>query len=304
MNLENLDMRIEENVLKFLLKHEFTKEIEEAKEYFYNNLEKAQIMIDFNSWLIYDYKMKDGKSFIEKYYNATKNQLSDEEREWIKKKIESFISLYEVKEIKENKVKLKDIFTKTEFWVDMDCKEINKKDLILGRMIEFLNEYKFIGDSIYIPAIFKNTIERNIIVQYEGYKEKNQYATLEKFLKNNSLLLQKYIAIIMDVTYETENEESYNVWQSTYLIKDLKNIKETLLRYKEIKLDIEEDGSYYFKLFSEGELLAEIVLENNKIELECTSEKDRIKAKKIIESILEDSVKYYKDEIVRLDDLV
>ncbi|QZY56523.1 hypothetical protein [Crassaminicella profunda] len=309
MNFENLEMVIEENVLKFLLEDKFQRDIEEAKVYFDNcvgeEVTNDKMMIDFNSWLIYDYRMKDGAAFIEKYYESTKGELSQEERVFIEKRMQSYLSIYEVKELKENKGLLKDIFAKTEILVNLGkFHEKQCKDLIFGRIIKIENEAMFIGNIMYIPALFQNSIERNVIFKYEEYKGKNQYATWKEFLKKNSLLIQKHVDVIADVTNETENEDAYNVWQSIYLIHDVKTIEGILQKHEGIQLDFEEEGSCYFKIFDKDELLAEMVLEKNRIELECNSENERIKVKKLIESILGDLAKHYKDEIIGLEDIV
>ncbi|QXM06221.1 hypothetical protein [Crassaminicella indica] len=309
MNYENLEMIIEENILKFLLDDEFRKDIEEAKAYFDRSIGEEgtndKMMIDFNSWLIYDYIMKDGNTFIEKYHERMKGQLSQKESELIQRKINSYLSIYEIKELNEDRGLLRDIFTKIDVFVNLEkFHKAQCKDLILGRMIEIKNRSKFVGNSIYIPAIFKNAIEKHILLKYEEYKGKNRYATWQEFLKKNSLLLQKYVDVITDVTKETDDKDEYNVLQSIYLIDDLKTIKEILQKHKEIQLDFEDDGSYYFKFFDKEGILAEIVLEKNRIELECNSEKDRIKVKKIIESILGDLAKHYKDEVVGLEDIL
>ncbi|MCT4621171.1 MAG: hypothetical protein N4A62_17505 [Marinisporobacter sp.] len=306
MNFESLEIGIEENVLKFLSKYEFQKHIEEAKVYFDTyvgeEITNDKMMIDFNTWLIYDYKMKDGSTFIEKYYEKKKEELSEEEKEFIQKKMKSFLSIYE---IKESEGVLEDIFTKKEVYVYLGKNtEIKCKDLIFGRIIEIEKRTMFVGNTIYIPELFKNSIERNILFKYEEYKGKNQYATWEEFLKGNSLLLQKHVDIIADVTNETENEDAYNVWQSIYLISDVKTIKELLQKHQGVQLDFEEEGSYYLKYFDQEELVAEMVLEKNRLELECNSENDRIKMKKIIESVLGDLGKHYKDEIIGLEDIV
>ncbi|TCO80073.1 hypothetical protein [Marinisporobacter balticus] len=309
MNLQNLEMKIEENVLNFLVKGKFNEDIEDAKEYFNRNFGEVMVndkwIIDFNSWLIYDYKMKKGKTIIEKYHEFMEDQLSDEENEWIEKRIQSYLSLYELKRIEENEGLLQDIFTKKEYWINLDqIQEMKSRDLILARRIKIAKQYKLIGNTIYVPEIFRNDIEKNILIQYEEYKYKSKYGSVEEFLKSNRLLLEKYIEIIIDVTQETEDEESYNVWQSIYIIHDIKEVKQKLLNHEAVQLDYEENVNCYFRLVSDNRLLAEIVLGNNRIELECTSESDRINTKKMIQSILGDLVKHYKDEVIGIESII
>lgn len=309
MNLKNFEIQIEEKILAFLSQPQFRDEIECAREYFYRKLAGAnieEIALDFNSWLIYDYKLKDHQTFFQKYFDMIKENLSDEEIVYMQKKMDSFLSLYQLKEIRNNKGLFQDIFTKVELWIDLDyLEEIKIKDLVLARMMEISNKGQFFGDKIYVPAIFKSSIERNMLEQYEAYRAKNRYGSWKDFLKNDQLLLYNYIGIVLDVTtHQVEEEDIYNVWQSIYLVKDSKKIRQILLKHEEIKFDFEENQICYFKLFRSGYILAEIVLSHHKMEVECTSEQERVQSKKMIQSILGDLAKHYKDEVVRIDDIV
>lgn len=307
MDIQSLEMKIEEDVLAFLIQTKFKKDVERAEKNFYRTYEEEineTVSVDFNAWLIYDYKMEEGQSFIQKYLEDTRTSLTDQEKEFIINRKKSFLSLYELKEIRKDQGVLRDVFTKLDYIINLNqIKKINVGDLILSRIIEFSNEYKLVGGKLYIPSMFKITIEKNIFEEYERYKNTNKYGTWQKFLKENSILLQKYIGVIDNVMKQAQGEDEYNVWQSTYLINDHKKIEEVFLKDQRLKLDFKEDGLYYFKFLYDG-LAAEIVLEKNKLELECTSEHDRIEIKKEIELILGDLVRHYKDEIIKIDDII
>ncbi|WZL74597.1 hypothetical protein QBE52_07865 [Clostridiaceae bacterium 35-E11] len=309
MDFKDLAIQTEENTLAFLSHPQFRDEIEYARKYFYDKLADANIeemTLDFNAWLMYDYKMKDHKTVFQKYFDTIKDNLSEKEIAYIQKQMASFLSLYQLKEIKGNQGLFQDIFRKVEFWIELDdLEEMRVKDLVLTRIIQIVNKYQFFGEKICISAMFKSTIERNMLEQYEIYKAKNRYGTWENFLKDDSILLYKYIGIILDVTtHELEEESTYNVWQSIYLVKEAKIIKENLLKHKSIKLDFEENQMGYFKLFDERYILAEIVLTPHRMEVECTSEQERDRAKEMIQLILGDLVKYYGDEVITIDDIV
>lgn len=311
MKAESLELKIEEDVLSFLSMPQFRKEIEGAKDYFYNYIEQGDmnrdLQMDFNSWLIYDYRLQDGKTFLEKYYHTEKEHLSEEEKCFIQNQLNAYLSIYEIYEIQGDNVRIRDIFVKEEYFIPLDnIDDAKTKELVLARVMENGGQYRLTGNKQYIPGIFKSTMERNIYEYYEDYKNKNRFGTWKTFLRDHSELLYKYLGIIEEllIRQEEEDDERYRVWQSVYLIKDTRNIKQMLLAYDQIELDGEDRGSCYFKLMSNKKILGELVLKNNRLELECVSENDRKTAKKFIEKILGENGKHYKDEIFSIEDLV
>ncbi|WP_053957592.1 hypothetical protein [Inediibacterium massiliense] len=306
MDFYNLTMNIEEKVLKFLIEYE--EDVQMAKKEF-DQLCKAMqndenMLIDFNEWLIYDYKGIDGKTWIQKYYEQQKEDLTQEEKVFIQKRIDSYLSIYELKESKDHKGKFEDLFTKKYEYIDLQTiEDVQIKDLVLARIIKTSGHVYFYRP-IYIPPIFKKSIERNIITKYNEYKEKTSYGNWENFLKNNTLLLQEYLGVITQVLDQKEDEEEYKVWQSIYILKDEKKVIQQLKKNEMIQLDFEERDYTIFKLFDKDELLAEISIQKNKVEVECNSKGACIKAKKIIENILKEDIKHYKDEVLELDDLL
>lgn len=310
MNLDYLAASVEEDILIYALQSSFLEEIEAAKNSFYEvigELDTSHEMIaDFNTWLIYDYKGKGNTTFIERYHKAALEKLSQEENVFISQVEKAYLSLYELRDRKEDRCQIRDIFTKKEIWISANQLEaLQDRELILSRIIEVDGEYWIHGSHVFIPAMFRNSIERNMIDQYEGFKKTNPYGTWEVFLKNHSLYLYKYVSIIQDVLlHDAENEEDYTVFQSTYIIKDSRNIKQILSESKQIKLDYTEEGVMFFRITTGEGILAEMVIRKNQIELECNSLQDRKKAKKLLESLMGDRVTHYKDEKISMDDIL
>ena len=310
MDFDYLAAGVEEDVLIYALQSSFFEEIEAAKNRFYEIIGELgtnhEMIADFNTWLIYDYKGKENTTFIERYRKNALEKLSQEENAFISQVEKAYLSLYELRDRREDRCQLRDIFTKKEIWVSANqLEEIQDRELILSRIIEVDGEYWILGSRVFIPAMFRNSIERNMIDQYESFKKTNPYGTWEIFLKNHSLYLYKYVSIIQDVmVHDTENEEDYTVFQSTYIIKDSRNIKQILTESKQIKLDYTEEGALFFRIMTGEGILAEMVIRKNQIELECNSLQDRKKAKKLLESLVGDRITHYKDEEISMDDIL
>ena len=310
MNLENFQFNIEEKVLTYVLEDELKAIADKAWEFFINSQKISQAIspmdIDFNSWLIYDFKMDNNKTLIESYLLKHGNYLTQEEKNTLQQVILSSPSIYAFKERNGDYGLFQDIFQNTEYLILEDkLEDYSINDLVFSRIININDNNLFYGNKTHIPSVFKTTILRSIITHYEDFKAQNQYPTWTSFLDRNRILLYRYVNVVMDVLSENieENEEKYQVWQSTYLLSDIKNVRHILKQLEFIQPDDGDDESS-FKIFLEGSILAEFVLTNNRGELECNSEKDRMKAKEMLESALGQYVKHYKDEVIGIDDII
>ena len=310
-DLDDFQLELEEKVLEYILDKKFFGELENAKNLFFGQQDKEEsrslVNVDFNKWLIYDFKMKQGTTFVQCFYNDYKNHLNPKEKETMEQIINSYPSLFELKEFKKNHGLYKDVFKNTEFIIDGNAQtQMQVRDLVFARIVKINNHYKFFGDKVYMPGFLKSSIERNIIARYEDYRAQNQYATWDNFLDNNRLLIYQHIGIITQVVNSEmeEEEDKYQVWQSIYLIRDIKKIKQIFLEHDSIQFELEEYEAIYFKILEGGSILAELILMNNRCELECTSERDRKKSKKIVEEVLGNLVTHYKDEIIGLNDII
>lgn len=309
MDLQRIIERIEEGVLVFLMKPSLQGEIEQAKTEFYEILEEmdnsSKVIADFNIWLIYDYRGKQGKSFLEQYYHEAAGELSGEEIMLIKKMMETYISLYEIRQIGKADTVIRDIFTRKEIQLPSNRMVNTKQDvLLLTRVIELEDGFWTMPCQSYVPILFRHMIERNMLERFEEYKKSNLFSSWEKFLKEHSLYLYKYISLIEDLLTKENMDEDYTVWQSCYLIKDSRNIKQLLSKHEGVKLEYEEEGELCFHIMKQRKILGEMVIKNNRLELECTSLQERKKLKEILETILGERIQHYKDEKVKMEDIL
>ncbi len=306
MTIDNTQFEIEEKILEYIIQNNhFDTDIQEAKKVFYTDGENLAHM-DFNLWLIYDYKKNNGKTFIQEFYLDKKNQMTHMENDILKKLIDTYPSIFEFKELRNEKGLFKDIFTRKEYLVyEKELNTLKFGDLVFSEVIEINGDYKFFGNKIYLPGVFKTPIERNIISHFEKYNIHKQFGSWSDFLDNNRLLLYKYIGAIMMVENKQQQEEDdkYNVWQSLYLFEDFNEVKEKLKNYSFMILE-EENKNIYYKMIDEEKILAEFILTSKRGELECSSDKDREHAKSIMESKLGHLFTHYKDEIISLNDII
>jgi hypothetical protein len=315
INLEEMKIiedKLMDDVLYFALSDNYKDELERAKSTFSKmteNTDYSHQNKNFTSWLLWDYRLLNGKNFFQEYKNIKKSELRDVEIKLLDSIANANLSIYEI--IKDSDtLKLRDVFLKESYIVNYDGKVISNgsKGLLIARIFNFDGNYLITKDCIFVDKLFKGLIEKNFYEKYEEYKQKYRIASLKKFIQSNSPLIYQFAHIVDElIRNQIENDnEKYKVWQSTYIVTNSNNVRENLLRDENIELSYEEDEIVYFRLYGNNKrkILCEIVLYKNKMELECNSDGDRYKAKKKIQSITGNFLKHVKDEVISIEDLL
>ena len=83
----------------------------ETIEFYYPDFDERKARLAFNVWVSIDYINNSGKTFIEQMLEERSNELSNAEKIILIERNKSFISLYEIKNIKGNKVHVRDLLT-------------------------------------------------------------------------------------------------------------------------------------------------------------------------------------------------
>lgn len=301
----NIKDKVESDLYKFIGQDKYKSKIESSKEIFYKQINKHNLndnfIMNFSDWIIHNFTINN-KNFIQEYMDN--NQLTEEELKFLDSKQNSYLSIYEFIKEENSKKIFQDIFTREKYKLDID-EEFKAGDLAFTRLINYNGENILASDIIYIPKMFKISIEKNIKVQYEEYKRKKSYATMVKFLKENSMLLYKHISVVEDVLRkEVEKSEEYDVYQSVYLFKDRLKLIDKIDSSEFFIIDYIDEDETLYNFVEAGEILAKALMIDNRLEVECNSEVMRTEVKRIIEEKLGDLVHHYKDEIVKFEDLI
>ncbi|RKD27583.1 hypothetical protein SAMN02745883_00508 [Caminicella sporogenes DSM 14501] len=300
-------------VLYFALEGDYKKQIEIAKEIFKKNYTSREISINescFVPWLLWSYRLQNGNNFLEEYIEVKSSDENDESLNLLKSISNAKLSIYEILEKNSDNLKLNDILLNKQVTVKntLEFNDIEIGTLILARIYNYENQNFFINDYIIIDKTFKSVIERSFYEKYMEYQEKYGFVSKEDFIKYNSILIYDFANIIDELISKSlkdlESQDRYSVYQSTYLVLDFQKVKDKFLNYENAELDYEENGNFYFHIYSSKKILCEIVLNKFKLEIECVSKTDRIKAKKLIENMIKEHIKHVKDEMLMLDDIL
>lgn len=296
-------------VLYFALGCDYTKEVDKAKDIFGRILDKNNYSYNdknFTSWLMWDYKINNGNNFFEEYMRVMGSKLKENQYKILKELSNTYLSIYEIVEIK-GKIKLIDIFLKKEFIVGEGLKTVNYNQLLIGRVVKVDGKNFVLDEYTTLDKRFQNGIEKTFYEEFEAYKEKNSFSNIEEFTKSKSILINNFTNIIDDIEkQQMQSNNQYNVYQSNYAVLDHKRLCDLLLKSTKIEFDYEENSTLFYIVYRQGEkgVLSEIVLFKDKLEIECISDSDSDNAKRIIEEVARNTIKYMSDEIITMDDLL
>lgn len=170
-------------------------EIMEAHEIFWEEENPENILsgvllelgeINFNDWLLFDYQNPYGETFIDLYEKEATHTTPDDL--YLKKVKESIISLYEVEDITDETLKLKNILEDGIYKIASRSLSLLKKgDLFATRLIYLDGRYEISPCAYPFNPSHKEKLLELIDKQFKRYlRNENPSGTMKDFLKTHS----------------------------------------------------------------------------------------------------------------------
>ena len=158
-----------------------------------------------------------------------------------------------------------------------------------------------------MPDDYKTLLVKGMLEKYNEYCSLFAPIQMDAFVKKHSLVLYRFLSIIDKTAAEYAlDEEDYLVYQSTYVVKNQEKAHENLKSNEKFILSLDDKAGAVFKLIS-GEhdhVIAEIVLADDRLEIECTTADALDHSKGVIEEVLDDIVAHLRDDVLNIDDLI
>ncbi|MFN3739733.1 MAG: hypothetical protein ACK4TF_03540 [Thermodesulfovibrionales bacterium] len=183
------------NQISEFIYENYQEDIQEAFEYFWEEEKPEDILhgmmldmgeLNFDDWLTVDYRNPYGEGFLELYEKYS--ELSEDEKKILTALKESMISLYEVEDVSNNSIRLKDLLRdkRLEF-ISERLSRLKNGDLFATRFITIDNEI-FMGKCIYpFHSFQKDEVLKYLDMQFKRYlKNENPQGDIESFLKEAS----------------------------------------------------------------------------------------------------------------------
>src|SRR5699024_10011454 len=163
---------IQENTTRKLIKYinDFIKKDNslDSIEFYYHDFDDEKTMIAFNVWVSIDYRTNSGKTFIEHMLEEKPHGLTQLEKEILRERNKSYVSLFEIGDIRGEFVHVRDILTgkKHKIWEPSLANVLKKSDLIFGRIGRIIEYEGFIGNISFLPPSAKEKFLEEIFVDY------------------------------------------------------------------------------------------------------------------------------------------
>ena len=272
----------------------------EAKEIYEQGIEDRAEGLFFSAFLTYHFKDKEGKTLYEKYlekHPESPLHLITEYR----------FGVYEVRNYPAG-VGLKDIFTKQDFLIKGQD-DLVEGDIMISRIFSIGTDHFLSEDYLIFPSSYKETFVKGIMGKYNEYCQMNGIVNLDVFLNEQPLVLMKFVEILNEVEQESyEAEEDYLVYQSIFILQDTAAARKLMLEDEAFEVTLDEGGYLVARMTTdrgtdEENLIAEIVLDVNRIEIEALDEFRQNMAKEKVQNLFGEIAVHFKDEVVSMDDL-
>lgn len=290
-----------EQLLFWALERENGKLVEDATAIYLKGSESDKDMQGFNEWFVHDYRTQDEKSLVQLYLeNQT---VSDEEKAVFKAIEDSVYSAFERIGV-QGKMVVKDLFTKMDYVFD---EEFGNASVMLMRIYKIGAKHIITDPPEHMPDQYKPVLVKGMLEKYNEYCRLFMPMEMSDFIKKYSQVLYRFLNVIDNTATEHAlDEDEYVVYQSLYVVKDLKVVYKLFKEadYMELALDDEAGSVFKLKNSQTHEVISEIVLADDKVEIECVSSALLEDAKASVERILGDIGAHLRDEVVSIDDLI
>ncbi len=192
---ENIKTCLFQSIIQYV-RQNYKDTIDKAYEYFWDENYPEEFLdgtaleigfINFEDWLVLDYKINDDKESFIDLYVKNNNSLKDEELDVIEKIKDSVLSLYEVLSVsKDERVLLKDLLNGGEFSLRGRSLTtgLRKGDIFATRLLNLDKKYVMSGCVYPYTQSQKKAVLDYVDKQYRRFRKNvDPQGTMEKYLK-------------------------------------------------------------------------------------------------------------------------
>lgn len=210
--IQDIEINITKELLAYINDNIDIDEILHQLDFISPFIQDESSRLAFNVWLSMDYTNNDGKTFIENFLEAKSSSLTSVEKQILKEKSNSHVSLFQVLQYEDEYMHLLDVLSNREYkLLEPHLNNvIHEGEFLFTRVGKLLGDYTFIGDLNYLPSSIKPMFLGDILRDFNNIRKDNPQLTIEKYLKRYSLNIYKiYREVILDIVELDEDIHSY-----------------------------------------------------------------------------------------------
>ncbi len=301
MDYKLLIQEAADEILFWALEDDKSKLVHDATEIYLKGSESDKDMQGFNDWFVHDYRTESEESLVKLYMNEHK--VDDEKRKALLAIEGSVFSAFERIGV-EGKLVVKDLFTKSDYMLN---EEMEATGLMLMRIYTVDAAHFVLDKPEFLLEEYKSVLIKGMLEKYNEYCRLFMPVEMAQFTKKYSQVLYRFINVIDDTAAEYAlDEEDFVVHQATYIVKDLKAVYEAFKESPDMELALDDPAGSVFKLLDSvtGDVLSEIVVADDRVEIECVNGALLDASKEAVVEIIGDLGTHLRDEIVSIDDLL
>lgn len=272
---------------------------DEVRENF-NFFKDESSRLAFNSWLTIDYNPREENTFIEDFLKKVPNNLNQLEKNILRGKSNSYISLLEIKKIYSEYLIVNDILNDMEYklWEPKLKGLMKEGEIFLARVGKSLDNYRFIGDINYLPISVKPIFMENLLVDFNAMRKKDSELDIRKYLKTHTLNVYKIYEDAISNVQDVEYQEDYLLFSQLEEFEGYLSSKLSPLKVKNHMHNLM--NIYEYKLEDSNMNIKDILLLDLKVFLKDALEDEFILTKEEFNSYL-DTLKSYLGFLSSMD---
>ncbi|MDR1774527.1 MAG: SEC-C domain-containing protein [Clostridioides sp.] len=252
-----------EKLYQYSMNKEFEDDRKKANNNFYiidDEELNSNMEVFFNTYFMFDYLISEKKLLIESFIEKNANKISKNQQTILTGMLNSYVSLFEIKEKNETNVKLVEQFTKEEYEIDDIelLKSFTICEKLIARPVKIADTTLLIDITLSITSQVSEQIVNEVNSIYEKYKD--VFSDLKTFLYYQSLMMYKYIQQLLEPKV------------AEYLFKQVQDLKEKEENAKENLSDskntdeTKEENTEESKVENTDETKKEVAVTETKVE--------------------------------------
>lgn len=206
--LQKIEIDITKKLLEYINVNMNMEEMLNNIDFMSDNYSNEAFRLSFNIWLSMDFIDSEGKTFIDSFLEDEGHSLNPIEKQILREKSNSHISLFQILKYENEYMYIRDILNDYEYklWEPQLNNAINEGEFLFSRIGKILEEYTFIGDIHYVPSSMKPIILEEILKDFNILRKENKSLTIKDYLKNYSLNVYKIYNESIRETIEIEGD--------------------------------------------------------------------------------------------------